>query len=72
MFVTFGTLDPSTSPEGIRRAIAAACAKGERIEVLERIGGTEASDDQVVETAIGWLYARFAGQSLGDVCVGVA
>ena len=72
MLVTFGTLDVTSPPDGIQRALAAACAKGERIEVLKRAGSTEASNDQVVDAAFGWLYARFAGERLGNVCVGVA
>jgi len=72
VLVTFGSLDTNSPPAGIRRAVDAACAKGDQIEVLERAGGTEASDDQVVESAIGWLYARFAGQRLGNVCVGAS
>jgi pimeloyl-ACP methyl ester carboxylesterase len=72
VLVAFGGLDVTSPPDGIRRALVAACAKGERIEVLERAGSAEASNDQVVESAIGWLYARFAGERLGNVCVGVA
>jgi len=72
VLVTFGTLDNSSPPAGIRRAIARACAKGEQIEVLTRVGGTNASDDQMVDAAIGWLYARFGGERLGDVCIGAA
>jgi alpha-beta hydrolase superfamily lysophospholipase len=72
ILVTFGTLDANSPPAGIQRAIDAACAKGEQIEVLKRAGGTEASDDQVVESAVGWLYARFAGERLGNVCVGAS
>lgn len=72
VLVTFGSLDTNSPPAGIQRAVDAACAKGEQIEVLERAGGTDASDDQVVESAIGWLYARFAGQRLGNVCVGAS
>ncbi len=53
-------------------AIARACAKGEQIEVLTRVGGTNASDDQMVNAAIGWLYARFGGERLGNVCIGAA
>lgn len=70
VLVTYGTLDSMSPPAGIKRAIDAACAKGEQIEVLTREGGTQASDDQVVESALGWLYARFAGERLGYVCVG--
>jgi pimeloyl-ACP methyl ester carboxylesterase len=70
VLVTYGTLDENSPPAGIRRAVDAACAKGERIEVFTRMGGTQASDDQVVETAIGWLYARFAGERLANVCIG--
>ena len=72
VLVTFGSLDASSPPAGIRRAVDAACAKGEQIEVLERAGSTEASNDQVIESAIGWLYARFGGQRLGNVCVGAS
>jgi hypothetical protein len=72
VLVTFGSLDTNSPPAGIRRAVDAACAKGDQVEVLERAGGTEASDDQVVESAIGWLYARFTGQRLGNVCVGAS
>lgn len=72
VLVTFGTLDNSSPPDGIQRAIERACAKGERIEVLTRVGGSNASDDQMVDTAIGWLYARFAGERLGNVCIGAA
>jgi hypothetical protein len=72
VLVAFGGLDVTSPPDGIQRALVAACAKGERIEVLERAGSAEASNDQVVESAIGWLYARFAGERLGNVCVGVA
>ncbi|KAA0098097.1 hypothetical protein CIW49_15680 [Mycolicibacterium sp. P1-18] len=72
VLVTFGSLDVTSPPDGIRAAVDAACAKGDQIEVLERAGSTEASDDQVVESAIGWLYARFGGQRLGSVCVGAS
>lgn len=72
VLVTFGTLDNSSPPEGIQSAIDRACAKGEQIEVLTRVGGSNASDDQMVDTAIGWLYSRFAGERLGNVCVGAA
>lgn len=72
VLVTYGTLDSMSPAAGIKRAIGAACAKGEQIEVLTRAGGTQASDDQVVESALGWLYARFAGERLGNVCVGEA
>lgn len=70
VLVTFGTLDANSPATGIQHAVDAACAKGEKIEVLKRAGGTEASDDQVVESALGWLYARFSGERLGNVCVG--
>ena len=72
VLVAFGSLDATSPPDGIQRALAAACADGERIEVLERPGSSEASNDQVVESALGWLYARFAGERLGNVCVGIA
>lgn len=72
VLVTFGTLDATAPPAGIQQAVDAACAKGDRIEVLTRAGATEASDDQVVESAIGWLYARFAGERLGNVCIGAS
>jgi hypothetical protein len=72
VLVAFGTLDNSSPPDGIQRAIDRACAKGERIEVLTRVGGYNASDDQMVDAAIGWLYSRFAGERLGNVCVGPA
>jgi hypothetical protein len=72
VLVAFGTLDNSSPPDGIQRAIDRACAKGERIEVLTRVGGSNASDDQMVDAALGWLYARFAGERLGNVCVGPA
>ena len=71
VLVAFGSLDATSPPAGIERALAAACAKGEQIEVLKKAGATGAADDQVIESAMGWLYARFAGQRLGNVCVGV-
>ncbi|BDX33868.1 putative lipase [Mycobacterium antarcticum] len=70
VLVTYGTLDATSPAEGIRAAVDAACAKGEQIEVMTRAGATEASNDQVVESAIGWLFARFAGERLSNVCIG--
>jgi hypothetical protein len=66
----FGTADSSTSALGIQRALAAGCAKGERIDVNKRAGDTEVTNDQIIQSAIGWMIARFDGQRLGNVCVG--
>jgi hypothetical protein len=70
VLVVFGTADGSTSALGIQRALAAGCAKGERIDVNKRAGDTEVTNDQIIQSAIGWMMARFDGQRLGNVCVG--
>jgi hypothetical protein len=70
VLVVFGTADNSTPALGIQRAVASACAKGERIEVNKRAGDTEVGNDQIIQDVIGWMLARFDGQRLGNVCVG--
>jgi hypothetical protein len=55
---------------GIQRALAAACARGDRIEVMRGIGDTKATNDQNMQSAIAWMEARLDGQRLGNVCVG--
>ena len=71
VLVAFGSLDVTSPPDGIQRALAAAVPRRAHRGV-ERPGSSEASNDQVVESALGWLYARFAGERLGNVCVGIA
>jgi pimeloyl-ACP methyl ester carboxylesterase len=70
VFVVFGTADTSTPALGIQQALASACAKGDRIEVNKRAGDTEVTNDQIIQSAIAWMVARFDGQRLGNVCVG--
>jgi hypothetical protein len=70
VFVAYGTLDATAPAGGIERAISDACAKGQQIEVLRRVGGTEAGDDQVIDAAMGWLLRRFDGEKLANSCLG--
>ncbi len=70
ILVVFGTDDPIVPASGIQRALAAACARGDRIEVMRGIGDTKATNDQNMQSAIAWMEARLDGQRLGNVCVG--
>ena len=70
ILVVFGTEDPIVPASGIQRALAAACARGDRIEVMRGIGDTKATNDQNMQSAIAWMQARFDGQRLANVCVG--
>jgi transcriptional regulator GlxA family with amidase domain len=68
--VLFGTEDPVVPAAGIQRAVAAACVRGDRIEVMKGVGDVQATNDQNMQAAIAWMRARFDGQRLGNVCVG--
>jgi alpha-beta hydrolase superfamily lysophospholipase len=70
VLVLFGTEDPVVPAAGIQRALAAACARGDRIEVMRGVGDVQATNDQNMQSAIAWMRARFDGQRLGNVCVG--
>jgi pimeloyl-ACP methyl ester carboxylesterase len=70
VLVIFGTADPLVPAAGIQRALAGACAKGDRIEVMKGIGDVDVGNDQVIQSATGWMMARLDGQRLGNVCVG--
>jgi pimeloyl-ACP methyl ester carboxylesterase len=71
VLVVFGTADPILPAAGVQQAVAAACAKGDQIEVMERIGDEEVVNDPVIQSGIEWIISRFDGQRLGNVCVGV-
>jgi pimeloyl-ACP methyl ester carboxylesterase len=73
VLVIFGTADNMIPAEGTQRAVAAACAKGDVLEVMKRLGDTDRDTTEVATgTAFAWLQARLDGQRLGNVCVGAS
>ncbi|MCT7660895.1 lipase family protein [Mycobacterium deserti] len=70
VLVIYGTDDAVVPAAGIDRAVVRACAEGDPVEVMRRIGDSKPVNDQVIGSALSWLLARFDGQQLGDVCVG--
>jgi pimeloyl-ACP methyl ester carboxylesterase len=73
VLVIFGTADSMLPAEGTQRAVAAACARGDVLEVIKRMGDTDRDTTEVATgTAFAWLQARLDGQRLGNVCVGAS
>jgi hypothetical protein len=70
VLVTFASDDPHVPSAGVRRALAAACAKGESVEVMTQIGENQGSNDLAIQAGLAWLQARFQDQRLANVCVG--
>jgi hypothetical protein len=70
VLVVFGTEDPLVPTKGVQQAVSAACAKGDRLEIMKLIGYAAPTNDQTIQDTLAWLQARFGGQRLGDVCVG--
>jgi alpha-beta hydrolase superfamily lysophospholipase len=73
VLVIFGTGETMVPPWGTQRAVAAACAKGDVLEVTKRLGDRDKDTAEVsTGAAFTWLQARFDGQRLGNVCVGAS
>jgi pimeloyl-ACP methyl ester carboxylesterase len=72
VLVVYATDDPILPATWVDRAVRAACARGEPIEVSRRIGETSTTNPWIIDYAISWLRARFDGQAVANVCVGVS
>jgi hypothetical protein len=72
LLVAFGTADPALPGAWVDRALTAACAKGEPVEIWRRIGETTTHSDLVIQSSLDWLQARFDGQPVANVCQGLA
>jgi alpha-beta hydrolase superfamily lysophospholipase len=71
LLVVYGTDDKLMSGAWIASALNRACARGDQIEVVAKIGDTTTQTDVVVQNALDWLQARLDGQKLATVCQGV-
>ena len=72
ILVVYATDDRIVPQGGVARSIKTACAKGDPIVVMKRIGDTGTTNDLVIQTSLSWLRARFDGVPPIDVCVGAA
>lgn len=72
ILVVYATDDVVVPQGGVARAVKSACAKGDSIVVMKRIGDTGTTNDLVIQTSLSWLRARFDGVPPIDVCVGAA
>jgi pimeloyl-ACP methyl ester carboxylesterase len=72
VLVAYATDDPIVPQAGIAAAVKSACAAGDSIVVMKRIGDTSATSDLVIQPSLAWLRARFDGAPPIDVCVGAA
>jgi pimeloyl-ACP methyl ester carboxylesterase len=72
ILVVYATDDLVVPQGGVARAVKSACAKGDSIVVMRRIGDTGTTNDQIIQTSLSWLRARFDGVPPLDVCVGAA
>jgi Secretory lipase len=71
MLVVYATSDEYLPPAWIEQPVRTACARGDSIEVRERIGDITTLNDIVIYDAEAWLRSRLTGQSVPDSCVGV-
>ena len=71
VLVVYATEDKSVKSHWIADAARAACEQGDPVEVNARLGDLTTSNDLVTQLALGWIQARFDGQRLADVCVGL-
>jgi pimeloyl-ACP methyl ester carboxylesterase len=72
ILVVYATDDRIVPQGGVARSIKTACAKGDPIVVMKRIGDTGTTNDLIIQTSLSWLRARFDGVPAIDVCVGAA
>ncbi|MFV1468948.1 lipase family protein [Mycolicibacterium elephantis] len=70
VLVVYGTDDPLVPQAGVALAVKEACAKGDPIVVNRRIGDTTTTNEQIIQSSLQWLRARFDGQRPADLCVG--
>jgi alpha-beta hydrolase superfamily lysophospholipase len=70
ILVIYGTEDPLVPPLWTRQASSEACAKGDSIEIMERIGDESANTDIGIQTSLSWLQSRFDGVRVANVCLG--
>jgi predicted small lipoprotein YifL len=70
VLVAFGTADSVDPAAGVLHATGAACARGQQIVMIRRVGDTGQINDQTMQNALAWLQARFDGQQVTDACVG--
>lgn len=72
ILVVYATDDTQVPEAGVARALKSACAQGDPIVVNKRIGDTSSTNDQVIQTSLSWLRARFDGVPPVDICVGAS
>jgi hypothetical protein len=71
MLLFYATDDEFLPPAWIELSLRSACARGEPVEVMKRLGDTNTFNDIVTYDAVAWIQGRFAGQRVANVCVGV-
>ena len=72
LLVIYATEDPLIPPAFIEQALKTACARGDSIEVMKRVGDTNTLTQDDSDASLAWLSARFDGQRLANICVGVS
>jgi alpha-beta hydrolase superfamily lysophospholipase len=70
VLVIFASDDPLIPSVSTQRALGRACAKGDQIEIMRRVGDTNTNNDGAIKASISWLQSRFDGVPPLDVCVG--
>ncbi|MBJ7339085.1 lipase family protein [Mycolicibacterium sp.] len=68
LLVVYGTEDPLISKAWVIPSLQRACGKGDVLEIRPQIGASSIESDQILQSSLDWLQARFDGQKLGDVC----
>jgi alpha-beta hydrolase superfamily lysophospholipase len=68
LLVVYATDDPLVTRDLLIPGLQRACTRGEQVEIRPQIGAKSIESDQVLQSSLDWLQARFDGQRMGDIC----
>lgn len=71
LLVAYATSDPQLPSDWIEQAVRNACARGDSVDVIKRVGTVNALDQEVFYDSLAWVQARLDGQRVTNICVGV-